>query len=83
MTTHLGDETGKRVLVDLYGLNDAAYVAVDEFLQLIYIMELTKIKGFLSCQCAMSTILTPLVYLLPKKLQLPFQYQNPINDKSG
>ena len=46
MTTHLGDETGKRVLVDLYGLNDAAYVTVDEVLQLIYIMELTKIKGF-------------------------------------
>ena len=49
MTTHIGDETGKLVLVDLYGLTDGAYLAVHEVLQLTYIIDLTSIKGFISC----------------------------------
>ena len=39
MTTHLGDVTGKLVLVDLYGLTDGAYLAVHEVLQFTYIMD--------------------------------------------
>ena len=38
MTTNPGDEIGKSVLVDLYDLIDAAYLAVDKVLWLIYIM---------------------------------------------
>ena len=44
MTTHLGDETGKWVLVDFYGLIDGAYLAAHEVLKLIYIMDLTGSK---------------------------------------
>ena len=38
MTTNPGDEIGKSVLVDLYDLTDAAYLAVDKVLWLIYVM---------------------------------------------
>ena len=44
MKAYSTGENGKRVLVNFYGLNDAAYLVVDEILQLIYIMELTNIK---------------------------------------
>ena len=81
MTTHLGDVTGKLVLVDLYGLTDGAYLAVHEVLQLTYIMDLTSIKGFISCRRVMATVLSPLIHLRSKKLQLHFQYQNLMNDK--
>ena len=81
MTTHLEDVTGKLILVDLYGLTDGAYLVVHEVLQLKYIMDLTSIKAFISCRRVMATVLSPLIHLRSKKLQLHFQYQNLMNDK--
>ena len=74
MTTHLGDVTGKLILVDLYSLTDGAYLAVHEVLQLTYIIDLTSIKGFIYCRLVMATVLSPLIHLRSKKLQLHFQY---------
>ena len=56
MTTLIGDETGKLVLVDLYGLTDGAYLAVHKVLRVIYIIDLTSIKGFISCPLVMATV---------------------------